>query len=73
MGSLAERGKRDQAWADGTGAKTLVELRALPADKILDAAKHGKGVGFSPVMDGKFLPQAGLFVGAGLKHLGLIL
>ncbi len=58
MGRFAERGKRDQAWADGTGARTLAELRALPADKILDAAKNGKGVGFSPVMDGQFLPQS---------------
>ena len=29
MGRFAERGKRDQAWADGTGARTLAELRAL--------------------------------------------
>ena len=58
VGSLEERGKRDQAWADGTGAKTLAALRALSGDKILDAAKNGKGIGFSPVLDGQFLPQS---------------
>jgi para-nitrobenzyl esterase len=58
MGGLQERGKRDQAWADGTGAKTLAELRALPVDKILDAARNNKGIAFSPVLDGQFLPQS---------------
>jgi para-nitrobenzyl esterase len=58
MGDLAQRGKRDQAWASATGAKTLAELRALPADKVLDAAKNSKGVAFSPVLDGQFLPQS---------------
>jgi para-nitrobenzyl esterase len=58
MGNLAQRGKSDQVWATATGATTLAELRALPADKILDAARSGKGVGFSPVIDGQFLPQS---------------
>ena len=58
MGGLEQRGKRDQAWADGTGAKTLAELRALPVDKILDAAKNSRGIGFSPVLDGQFLPPS---------------
>jgi para-nitrobenzyl esterase len=58
MGDLEQRGKRDQAWADGTGAKTPAELRALPAEKILEAAKNGRGIGFSPVLDGQFLPES---------------
>ncbi len=58
MGNMEQRGKHDQAWADGTGAKNLAELRALPADKILDAVKNAKGIGFSPVLDGQFLPQS---------------
>ena len=58
MASLEQRGKHDQVWADSTGAKTLAELRAIPADKILEAAKNSKGVGFSPVLDGHFLPQS---------------
>ena len=58
MGGLEQRRKRDQTWADGTGANTLAELRALPVDKILDAAKNSGSVGFSPVLDGQFLPQS---------------
>jgi para-nitrobenzyl esterase len=58
MGSLEQRCKLDQAWADGLGAKTLAELRALPADRILDAARNSKGIAFSPVLDGQFLPQS---------------
>ena len=58
MANMAERGKRDQAWAASTGATTLAELRALPADKILDATKDSKAVGFSPVLDGEFLPES---------------
>ena len=58
MGNLDQRGKHDQAWADGTGAKTLAELRAIPANKILDLMKNSKGIGFSPVLDGQFLPQS---------------
>jgi para-nitrobenzyl esterase len=58
MGNLDQRRKSDQLWATATGATTLAELRSLPADKILDAAKNSKGVGFSPVVDGQFLPQS---------------
>jgi para-nitrobenzyl esterase len=58
MGSLEQRGERDQAWARTTGAGTLAELRALPPEKILDAAKNSKTGGFSPVLDGAFLPES---------------
>ncbi|MEG9434404.1 carboxylesterase/lipase family protein [Terriglobus sp. ADX1] len=58
MGTMDQRGKHDQAWADATGAKTLAELRAMPADKVLDAVKNSKGAGFSPVQDGVFLPES---------------
>ena len=56
MSSLAERGKRDQAWVDALGVKSLAELRAMPADKLLDAART-KGVGFSPSVDGQFVVE----------------
>ena len=36
------------------GARSLAELRALPADKILAAAP---GLGFRPIIDGWFLPR----------------
>jgi len=58
MSSMEQRGKRDQAWANATGAASLAELRAMPAEKILDAAKNSKGGGFSPVQDGQFLPES---------------
>lgn len=58
MGTLEQRSKRDQAWADSTGAKSLADLRAMPADKVLDAVKNSKGAGFSPVQDGVFLPES---------------
>lgn len=58
MGTLAERGAQDQAWADSTGAKSLADLRAMPADKILDAVKNSKGASFTPVLDGKVLVQS---------------
>ena len=56
MSSLADRSKRDQAWTATTGATSLAALRALPADKILDAAKKSPA-GFSPVLDGAFLKE----------------
>ena len=40
------------------GAKTLAELRAMPTDKILDAAKNKRArPGFAPDIDGKFLTE----------------
>ena len=39
-------------------AKSLAEMRALPADSILHASggMGGGGLAFAPIMDGKFLP-----------------
>jgi para-nitrobenzyl esterase len=57
MPALAERAPRDQAWANSLGVKNLAELRALPTDKLIEAASK-KPVGwFSPVIDGQFLPE----------------
>ncbi len=57
MSTLAERGPRDQQWADSLGVKSLAELRALPTEKVIEAASK-KPVGwFSPVIDGRFLPE----------------
>ena len=57
MSSLAERGKRDQGWVDALGAKSLAELRYMPADKLLQAAQKTPGIGFVPVVDGQFLVE----------------
>ena len=57
MATLVDRSKRDQEWTDSLGAKNLAELRALPADKVIEAASK-KPVGwFSSIIDGRFLPQ----------------
>jgi len=55
MPTLAVVGPKDAQWVKDLGANSLAELRAMPVDKILAAtAKRGQ-VGFSPILDGKFL------------------
>jgi para-nitrobenzyl esterase len=55
--TLEAREKKDDQWVASLDVKSLAELRALPTDKILDAAKAHHG-GFSPTVDGKFLTEA---------------
>jgi para-nitrobenzyl esterase len=43
--------------SDALGAKTLAELRALPAQKILETATATKTIRFAPNIDGYFLPE----------------
>jgi para-nitrobenzyl esterase len=57
MSSVADRGKRDQTWVDTLGVKNLAELRALPIDKLLEAAQKKGSIGFSPAIDGQFLVE----------------
>jgi para-nitrobenzyl esterase len=57
METVESRGKRDQAWVDSLGVKSLAELRALPADALLDAARKQTVVYFAPAVEGKFLPE----------------
>jgi para-nitrobenzyl esterase len=54
--TLDARLKKDDEWVAGLGVQSLGELRALPADKILDAVK-AKHSGFPPDIDGKFLTE----------------
>ena len=54
--TLEAREKQDGEWVASLGVTTLAELRALPTDKVLDAAKSRKG-GFWPVVDGKLLTE----------------
>ncbi|HEY1942910.1 MAG TPA: carboxylesterase family protein [Roseiarcus sp.] len=53
--SLKEAEEEGLAFAGRVGAKTLAELRAAPAEAILAAAP---GLGFRPIVDGHFVPQA---------------
>jgi len=55
--ALDAREKRDQAWADSLGATNLADLRALPAETVLDEAQKKGAPGFSPVIDGKLLTE----------------
>jgi para-nitrobenzyl esterase len=54
--SLETRLKKDDLWEAGVGAKSLADLRAMPADKILESVKTLRG-GFPPDIDGKFLVE----------------
>jgi para-nitrobenzyl esterase len=70
---LETRENADSAWVDSLGVKSLAELRALPTDKVLDAAKNKKG-GFWPVVDGKFLtePVSDTFAAGKQAHVPLL-
>jgi len=71
--SLEAREKKDAAWVESTGAKSLAELRAMPADKILEAVK-AKRAQFPPVVDGKFLvePEPVTYAAGRQAHVPLI-
>ena len=56
-GTLEAGEEKDGKWVASLGVKSLQELRAFPTDKVLDAAKTRGMVGFSPVVDGKFLTE----------------
>ncbi|MBW8748238.1 MAG: carboxylesterase family protein [Acidobacteria bacterium] len=58
MTAASERAKRDQAFVTALGANNLEELRAMPAEKILEATQKQRGIGFSAVVDGAFLPES---------------
>ncbi len=72
--ALEAREKADGAWVDSLGVKSLQELRALPADKILDAVKTKGRSGFPPVVDGKLLtePVAATYAAGRQAHVPLL-
>ncbi len=55
------------------GVKSLEELRALPTERILEAAKTSKN-GFHPVVDGRLLtePVADTYAAGKQAHLPLL-
>ena len=71
--ALPEREAKDQKFVDGLNVKTLAELRALPTQAILDAAKK-PGVGFPPDVDGVFLkePVGDTFAAGKQSHVPII-
>jgi len=56
--SLTDAEKAGEVFADSIGAKTLADLRAKKAEDLLAEAGKGGGMrgGFSPIVDGYFLP-----------------
>jgi para-nitrobenzyl esterase len=69
----SERAPEDAKFAESAlGAKTIAELRAIPAQKILDASmkdERGRNVfSFSPDVDGYFLPKPVEEIFAGRKQ-----
>jgi para-nitrobenzyl esterase len=71
--TLETRLKKDDTFAASLGVTTLAELRALPMEKILDAAKTSKG-GFPPDIDGKFLvePVPATYAAGKQAHIPLL-
>jgi para-nitrobenzyl esterase len=57
METLAVHGPKQAEWVKSLGVSSLAELRALPTDKVLAGAGKRGQVGFSPVIDGKFLTE----------------
>jgi para-nitrobenzyl esterase len=56
--TLAESSEAGANFASQSlGVKTLADLRAVPAQKLLDAATAAKTVRFAPNVDGYFLPE----------------
>jgi para-nitrobenzyl esterase len=55
--SLADKEKDGATFAQSIGAGTLADLRAMPADELLSAVmKQDNGWGYSPGIDGYFMP-----------------
>ncbi len=71
--SLAEREAKDDKFVASLDVKTLAELRALPVQTILEAAKK-PGVGFPPDVDGKVLtePVGDTYAAGKQAHIPLI-
>jgi len=54
---LADREKVTAAWLSTLGVSSLADLRAMPAQKLLDATKDAPSAIFVPVIDGKLLNE----------------
>jgi len=56
--SLAELERHGVRFAASVGATSLADLRQLPAEELLDAVMATGGWGYSPGVDGYFLPAS---------------
>ena len=56
-GSIADRVESDGAWVATLGINSLAELRALPTETILEAARKSGHTRFTPDIDGRLLTE----------------
>ena len=72
--SLAETEKMGVEFADSVGAKSLAELRALPAKKLLEATSRFSNSRFRANIDGYFFPKSPLqiFTAGEQAHVPLL-
>lgn len=56
--TLAQAEQEGVKFANSIGAKTLAELRAMPAQQLLEAAGEPNMPRFWPIVDGYFLPKS---------------
>ncbi|MFI5161048.1 MAG: carboxylesterase/lipase family protein [Sphingobacteriales bacterium] len=71
---LADGEKRGAAFQQTAGASSLADLRAIPAEKILDVAAKQGGFSMAIVVDGYFLPKpvADIFAAGEEAHVPLL-
>jgi para-nitrobenzyl esterase len=55
--TVAAQAQINQRWIESTGAKSLQDLRSMPADEILKSAEKLGVRGFTQVIDGKVLVE----------------
>ena len=71
---LAEAEQRGVKFAENVGAKSLTELRAIPADKLLEATATMGVPGFTSAIDGYFFPKSpsAIFTAGEQAHVPLL-
>jgi para-nitrobenzyl esterase len=70
---LGEAEEKGEEFAKSLGAKTIAELRAIPADKVLKADRNEKEE-FGPIIDGYVLPSSGseIYAAGEQAHIPLL-
>jgi len=71
---VEERAREGQKWMARLGVKDLAELRAMPAEKLIEAAMKKGSPHASPVVDGLLLtePEAAVYAAGKQAHVPLL-
>jgi para-nitrobenzyl esterase len=71
---LSTAEQNGEAFAASVGAHSLADLRAMPAEQLLDATKKGNPFRFSVTVDGYFFPQSpyAIFAAGKQAHVPLL-